>query len=674
MKQSKKTTKKTASPSGGPDTRMRELEKEIRRHQKLYYEENKPVISDRSFDALLKELEDLEKENPSLTSADSPTKSVGSDLDNEFPKFRHTIPVMSLSNTYSNDEAMEWAAKTAPDEKTRFDVQWKVDGATLVLYYEKGTLIRAVTRGSGQVGDEVTANAMTIRSVPKTLAEKVDVAVRGEVYMTYEDFQRFNDEVGSIYANPRNLSAGSLKHKKSRETARRPLRWTAFDAFFGANTPETDEKTLRYLAKLGLPVFEENVCVPLKDLAETLADFTGRKDSRNFPVDGLVLKIDDRALRERLGYTSSAPRWAVALKFEPEIAETVVKKIETFVGRTGRVTPRAELEPVKLAGTTVTFATLHNADFISNLDVRIGSRVKVSKRGEIIPAVEEVVDKGPGPAYQFPEKCPECGSGLVREEDAVDWMCPNPFCDEKIISGIIFFCQRQQMDINGMGDKIVRTLYKNKYIKSIEDIYGLARFRADLEKMEGFGEKSVQVILDGIEKSKEKDFRYVLPSLGLKEIGPNVTELLLSEGYDSIEKIIKLAKSKNAQEILSGIKGIGPNTAKAVIAQFQEKRTLEMISALKKAGLKFKAMKADTSGVEQVFAGQTWCVTGSFEKFKPRELAMEEVKKRGGKVVTSVSAKTSHLLAGEGGGSKLENAEKYGTKIVSEAEFLKMIG
>ncbi len=635
----------------GPAARIRELEKELRKHQHLYYVKNQPVISDREFDRLFTELQKLEEEHPELASDDSPTKVVGSDLDNTFSKVEHTIPVLSLANTYSTEEALEWAEKATGGKKTmKIIVQWKVDGASLVVYYEKGRLARAVTRGTGSVGDDITSNARTIRNIPQVLSKPLDLAVRGEVYMTFSDFEKFNEREGSIYANPRNTASGSLKHKQSKEVAGRPLRLVAFEGHFEKSPPPTDAKAMKQLDDLGFPLLEDQIIVPLSKLEATIAKFEKVKDKMPMPVDGLVLKLDDHKERNKLGFTAHSPRWAVALKFEPELGETVVEEIEVFTGRTGRVTPRARLQPVQLAGTTVTYATLHNPDFIKSLGVRVGSRVKVSKRGEIIPAVEEVVDPGPGKPYRFPTKCPVCSTKLVQEEGAVDRVCPNPRCDEKLINGLIFFCQRKQMDIVGMGEKIVRTLYEKKFIADIPDIYGLEKHREELEGMEGFGKKSVQVLLGGIEKSKTRAFRFVLPALGLRELGHSVTDLLIKHDYDDIDKITALASGADAEERLNEIDGIGPRTTEFIVGHFKDKNVKKLIKDLRGAGLQFaaKKVKADPD-MPQNMTDQTWVVTGSFENFKPRELAADEIRKRGGKISAGVSSKTTHLLAGKSG-------------------------
>ncbi len=659
-------------PAFDPEKRIEELVQQIEYHRKLYYIEKQPSITDREYDRLEAELRNLEQQHPLFARPDSPTENVGSDLEAGFTKFQHTIPVLSLSNTYSTQEAMEWAAKTLREENALVHVQWKVDGATLVLYYEKGRLVRAVTRGSGQTGDIVTANALTIKDIPHVLKEKRDLVVRGEVYMTFEDFQAFNETSGSIYANPRNLTAGSMKQKNPEDVAGRPLRFVAFEGHFADYQFSREQEIFHKLRELGLPVFQDAACVTLQSLETTISEFGEKREFVGFPVDGLVLKIDSLAMREELGFTAHSPRWATALKFEPEYAETIVKKIEVFVGRTGRVTPRATLEPVKLAGTTVTYATLHNADFIASMDVREGSRVKISKRGEIIPAVEEVVERGKGNAYSFPTHCPCCNSRLMRDPEAADFLCPNPECDERLINALSFFCHRKQMDIAGLGDKIIRTLFEAKYIHNIEDIYILHTHRQKMLEMEGFGEKRVTQLLESIEKSKEKGFRRLLHSLGLREIGPSVASILVSSGYDSFQKILQLAQSPDAEENLIQINGIGERTARAVIEQFKSPSLQRQIQTLIKYGLPDRE-QTSASDLPSIFAGETWCVTGSFQHFKPRELAMEEVVRRGGRVTGSVSKLTTHLLAGDGAGSKLEKARKLGVKIIEEREFLTLL-
>ena len=628
---------------------------------------------------------------------------MGSDLSNDFKKEKHSITVLSLGNTYSIPELLEWARKAAPKAACRFHVQWKLDGATLVLYYEKGYLKKALTRGTGAIGDDVTANALTIRTIPYKLKSPLNIAVRGEVYMRYPDFEQFNESFGMIYANPRNLAAGSLKHKKSSEVALRPLRWLAFDGELQGPAKQDrkyqkDQEVLKTMQSLGLPLDLERACVSLSALEKPIADFTRRKEGLDFPVDGLVIKLDDLELRKKLGTTANAPRWAIAYKFKPEYAISTVKAIESFVGRTGRITPRATIEPVLLAGTTVRHATLHNADFVKKLDLHLGSKVKISKRGDIIPAIEEVLSKGRAKPYSFPKKCPSCNSELTKAEDMVNWVCPESTCPGKAQSRIIFFCSRKQMDIASLGDKLCRLLFDKGFLDSIPAIYQLHKHRAELEKLEGLGERSVTLLLDGIEASKKQSFQRLLASLGLTEIGPNVSELLIEASYNSYTKIRSLtAKGKAASKIeeiesakmpskkasdlfkkyfpeLSQIHGIGWRTAKAIIEQFNTAEIQKLFAKLKKEGLKLSQgqIKPDPS-LPAVFAGQSWCVTGSFDNFKPRELAIKEIKKRGGKSVSSLSSKTTHLLVGQSPGSKAAKAEKLGLRLISEEEFLELL-
>lgn len=650
---------------------MRLLEEEIRHHQYLYYVKNLPKISDFEFDHRFKRLQALEEKFPDLKDPASPTLSVGSDLDKDFEKFNHKLPVLSLENTYNEEELLDWVQKT--DLNGEYSLEWKIDGASLMLYYENGILVNGVTRGTGGVGDDVTENVRTIRSIPLRLAEPVSVYLRGEVYMTFADFEEFNEAYEGKYANPRNLSAGSLKQKNSLDVAKRPLRIFVYDAFFpNAKTRfKTHAEVMKKAEELKFPLPPDTVLIKGSDVSSAVKGFKKKKEKIGFPTDGLVIKLNDLSRRESLGYTSHSPRWARAFKFDAVMKESKIVGIDYAVGRTGKITPRAQIEPISLAGTTVTFATLHNQDYIDELGVGIGAVVRISKRGEIIPAVEEVVTPGKE-VFKIPLRCPSCKTKTEKKEDSVDYFCPNPECPDRVKNGIIFFCSRKQMDIEGLGEKQVEFLYDKGYIKDLADLYALGKYKEKLMEEEGYGEKSVNIILNGIEKSKQKDFRFLLSSLGLREIGPKVSELLIEHGYDSMAAIIASAKSPTKTEALLEIPGIGPSTVQAIVENFTDKRVLVLIEKLKKAGLKMKAdavQKAD----KQPFAGQTWCVSGSFENFQPREKAIDLVVYYGGKKVGSVSSKTTHLLAGPGAGSKLDKANELGVKVVSEEEFLEIL-
>lgn len=651
--------------------KINQLEEEVRKHQFLYYVKNQPVISDQEFDFMFKELQDLEKKYPEFVSPNSPTMIIGSDLDNRFTKFTHKISVLSLTNTYSINEMIEWVEKTGSDYE--YSVEWKVDGASIVLYYKNGELEHGVTRGTGGVGDDVTENIRTIKNVPLRLAKPATIYLRGEVYMNFSDFEYFNQEAGNIYANPRNLAAGSLKNKYSSETSKRPLKVFTYDAYF----PDENKKEFKShgeiiseLTRLNLPVLPDLAIVKGKDLAAKIREFSKIKETKNFPIDGLVIKLNDISLRNKLGVTTHSPRWARAFKFDAIMKESVIEEIDFAVGRTGKITPRARIKPVTLAGTTVQYATLHNQDYINELGVGIGARVKVAKRGEIIPAVEEVIEEAAA-VFKLPDNCPSCQTKLVKIDESVDYFCPNAKCPDRMVNQIIFFCERKQMDIDGLGESQVKFLFNHKYITTIPDLYQLDKRKNDLAQEQGFGEKSVAIILNGIEKSKEKNLKVILPSLGLNEIGHKVTEILIESGYDSIDKIIDLAASKDARENIMKIHGIGPKTAEAMIANFHNKDILSMISKLKLSGLDFSAKIIRSA--KTPFLNQSWCVTGSFENFQPRDIAMDLVVMHGGRKLSSITSKTTHLLLGEGGGSKIDKAMKLGARVVTEKEFLEIL-
>lgn len=651
--------------------RILELSKLINKHNQNYYIENSPTIPDKEYDELLRELKELENQFPEYISKDSPTQKPGSDLTQQFTKFKHKIPVLSLENTYNETELQEWISKTGESEL--YSVEWKIDGASILLYYENGTLTSCVTRGTGGIGDLVTENVKTIVSIPQTLSEKLNLSVRGEIFMNFEEFESFNEEYGGKFANPRNLAAGSIKHKDPMEVAKRPLRIYVYDAVIsgGRKGIDSHEGILNLLKTQKFPVAPDTIFVKGKDLIGKIESFRKKKESMPFPVDGLVIKLNDLKLRDSLGETSHSPRWARAFKFDALLKETVIEEIDFAIGRTGKITPRAKVTPTLIAGTTVSYATLHNQDYIDQLGAGIGAKVLISKRGEIIPAVEKVTSP-PKTVFKLPNKCPSCESKLQKVDDSVDFFCTNRHCPERKKNTLIFFCSKKQMNIEGLGEKQIELFFEKGWVKDIPDLYQLPRYRDELLEIDGFGEKSVKIIFDGIEKSKEKDFRFVLPSLGLNEVGPKVTEILIENGFDSIEKLIQLCKTKDAESELKNIHGIGPRTAIALIGHLKDKETVSLIQKLQKLGLKFQADEIQKSE-NQPFLGQSWCVSGSFENFQPRDVAMDLVTKHGGKKVSSISSKTTHLLYGPGAGSKLEKATELGVQLVTEEEFLSIL-
>ncbi|GBF51146.1 DNA ligase [Leptospira ryugenii] len=652
--------------------RIKFLVKEIKLHNERYYKDNSPTITDFEYDQLLGELKKLEKEYPQLKLKDSPTDSVGSDLSTQFTKFKHQIPVLSLENTYNTDDLSEWLHKT--DIEAKYSLEWKIDGASMVLYYIDGRLETCVTRGTGGIGDVVTENVKTIKSIPLTLKKPLNLAVRGEIYMNFSDFEEFNEEYGGKFANPRNLSAGSIKHKDPEEVAKRPLRIFVYDAFLtkGRQGFNTHEDILELLKSNSFPLAPDTMIVKGKDLISSVETFRKKKDKMPFPIDGLVIKLNDLSKRESLGETSHSPRWARAFKFEALMKESTIEDIDFAIGRTGKITPRAKISPIQLAGTTVTYATLHNQDYIDTLGAGIGAKVLVSKRGEIIPAVEKVISEPKAGIFKLPKQCPACKTKLVKVDESVDYFCTNRHCPEREKNTLVFFCSKKQMNIEGLGEKQLVLFYEKSWVRSIADLYSLKERRQDMVQLDGFGEKSTEIILSGIERSKEKDFRFTLPSLGLNEIGHKVTEILIENGYDSWEKLVKLSKKENAEEELKEVHGIGPRTIQALLFHTKDKETNQLIQQLIKFGLKFTADVQEKSEI-QSFAGQSWCVTGSFENFQPRDKAMDLIVKHGGKKVSSISSKTTHLLYGPGAGSKLDKAKELSVTLVNEEEFLRIL-
>ena len=682
----------------GYTERAQELHRLLEEYQKAYYVTGRPLVSDLEYDRLFDELVLLEKEHPELKTPDSPTQRVGSDLSSDFPEVAHTIPVLSLDKAYSDAEILSWITKTMKNtgENLSFVLEEKLDGFSIVLYYEKGLLVRAVTRGNGFVGNDVTANVRTIHSVPLRLSEPVDIAVRGEVFLKKAEFERINSTLIEPYANPRNLAAGTIRRNRSSETAQVPLSVYVYEGFWSSAVPYTDHlQILSRLRTLGFPVdphlsffarTREEASMRLQeaglegfagsfdDIPSVIVKNTEGRSALPYEIDGLVVKVNELSVREDLGYTGHHPRWAIAYKFEAPQAQTQVLDIDVQVGRTGRITPMARVKETRLSGSTIRNITLHNQDYVDELELAIGDTVSISKRGDVIPAVENVIEKNEkgNTTWKMPDVCPECGSALVRR--GAHSFCPNRDCPAQVKGRIAFFCAKDQMDLEGLGPKTVEILYDNGFVRSVEELYEFDFSR--LRGIDGFGGtegRKIDAMKMAVEKSRTAPFRNVLVALGIPEFGKKAVDLLCDAGYDSMDKLLKVA-SDNDVESLSSIKGIGNVTAQLIIDGLNSDDTRNLIDELRKAGLQMEDAKEDNSGYEQIFAGQSWCVTGTFENFNPRSLAMEEIKKRGGTEVSSVSGKTSCLLAGAGAGSKLAKARELGVRVVTEQEFLQMIG
>ena len=673
--------------------RMEELSRRLLEHQELYYVKNRPVVSDAEYDRMFDDLLQLEKKFPRFASPHSPTRRIGSDLDNSFPEKEHRVPVLSLDKEYTPEGIEKWVKKTLANSRPNlgFVVEEKIDGASIVLYYRGGLLEAALTRGNGIVGNDVTENVKTVRSVPLRVEEKADLAVRGEIYLNRADFDRFNAGLENRFSNPRNLAAGSLRNVKSSLAARVPLKLFVYEGFFSRPPANSHMAVLFRLRELGFPVnphtgffsddperrkmwregFPGIVVGDLAEISSYIRDKAGERSKSGYEADGLVVKVDEIDLREELGYTSHHPRWAIAFKFDAPLAKTRLREIVIQVGRNGRVTPVAVLEPVELSGSVVSRATLHNQDYIEMLELGIGDEVSISKRGDIIPAVEEVLEKSElhPSVYRLPEKCPFCSSVLVKV--GAHHFCRNEECPERCRRTLAYFCGKDQMDIDTLGWKTLSLLFDKGWVRTIPDIYTFDYNR--LEGVEGFKEKKIANIQAGVRRSLEQPFERVLAALGFDGIATAVVAELVAHGYDTVDKIVAVARADD-WEAFAAIEGFGEVTARLLVQHFRDPKNLELIARLKKIGLRFAAENKGAGKIDDSMDGQVWVITGTFVRFNPRSRAADEIKSRGGRVADSVTARTTHLLVGGNPGSKLEKAKKLELQILTEHDFLKLVG
>jgi DNA ligase (NAD+) len=577
--------------------RVEELRRQIREHDYRYYVLAEPIISDFEYDMLMRELIELERQYPELVTPDSPTQRVGGAPTKEFPTVTHPVPMLSLNNAFTIEEIRDFDRRVAElleGEKYRYVAELKFDGVAVRLKYENGILVLGATRGDGVQGDDITNNIKTIRSIPLRLInpdEKfLNIEVRGEVYMNKVDFEKLNEErerLGEkIFANPRNATAGTLKLQDPKLVAQRPLRFFAYYLMAEGIELESHYENLQILKRLGFPVCEHvKLCESIDEVIEFWRYWEERRDELPYEIDGIVVKVDSIRQQEILGAIAKSPRWAIAFKFTPRQAQTKLLGITLQVGRVGTITPVAELQPVPLGGVIITRATLHNEDYIKEKDIRVGDTVIVERSGEVIPKIVGVVlEKRPPDAvpFVFPKNCPVCGGPIERPAGEANYYCENPECPAQVRARIEHFASRGAMDIEGLGEAIVDKLVTLGFLKNYADIYDLHKHKAKLVRIEGFGEKSVQNLLNSIENSKKQPFHRVLYALGIRYVGSE-TAKLLADAFGSIDKLMNASV-----EQISSVYGIGPRIAESVYKFFHDERNLELIKRLKEAGLNFE--------------------------------------------------------------------------------------
>ena len=650
---------------------MKQLRETLNANGYLYYVLDAPTMSDYEYDHLLRRLEDLEKEHPEEITPDSPTQRVGGKLLSQFEEVRHAVPLESLQDVFDGGEVREFLEKIAEDlPDAAYSVEPKVDGLSVALEYRDGVFVRGATRGDGRVGEDVTENLRTIRSIPMTLPEKLPhLIVRGEVYMARSVFEEINArreiEGKPLMANPRNAAAGSLRQLDPKIAAQRRLDIAVFNLQLAeGRTFATHTETIDYLASQHFKVIpHKRLSKPADILAEIAALGDGREQFP-FDIDGAVVKLDDLRQRQEIGSTAKFPKWAIAYKYPPEVKPSVVKNIIIQVGRTGVLTPKAELEPVRLAGTTVTFATLHNQDFITQKDIRIGDTVLVRKAGEIIPEVLEVVmDKRPAGTqpYLLPETCPVCGAPVVRDEDGAALRCTGAECPAQLLRNLTHFASRGAMDIDGLGPAVMQQLIDSGLVRTAADLYGLTP--EQLEPLERMGKKSARNAVEAIARSRDNDLWRLINALGIRQVGEKAAKTL-AQRFGTMD-----ALAAATEEELTAVDDVGPITARYLCQWMESPQSRDLLARLKAAGVN---MSCKEEAHDSRFAGMTFVLTGALEKFT-RDEAGEMIEKRGGKASGSVSKKTTYVVAGENAGSKLQKAQELGLPVLTEDEFLELL-
>ncbi len=658
-------------------TRIEELRKQVEYHAKKYYDDDKPEISDFEYDMLMVELRNLEKKFPQYQSENSMTHKVGGHVKEGFQKVTHEVPLQSLQDVFSIEEVKEYIEKIEQKAKENniqevtYVVETKIDGLSAALEYKSGKFVRGATRGNGAVGEDVTENLKTVKTIPIKLKDNINIIVRGEVFIAKEDFEKMNQEreknEEELFANARNAAAGSLRQLDSTITEKRPLDMYIFNVQkIEGKEFNSHYEELEYLNKQGFHVNPVRIyCETMQEIEAAIQKIGEEREKLSFGIDGAVVKVDNLKFREILGTTDKTPRWAIAYKYPPEKKETKLKEIVCQVGRTGVITPMAILEPVKVAGSTISKTTLHNEDFIKEKELKIGDTVIIQKAGDVIPeivAVKKEKRTGQEIAFKMPKTCPVCGAPVVREEGEVANRCTGIECPAKLFRNLVHFVSREAMNIDGLGENIIGQLLDNGLIKNIADIYTLQL--EDIASLKKNGTKFAQNLVEAIQKSKENDLYRLITALGICHVGTKASKLLARK-YKNIDNL-----SRAKTEDLSMINDIGPIVAKSIQEFFCQEQTKDLIEKLKEAGVNTKAKEEEK--IDNRFEGKTFVLTGSLEQYTRGEVS-NLIERFGGKTSVAVSKKTDYVLAGQEAGSKLTKAQGLGITILSEDEFKKMI-
>lgn len=656
--------------------RVKELRETIEYHNKKYYDDDEPEISDFEYDMLSNELKNLEKQYPELITKDSNTQKVGGHVKKGFKEVEHEVPLQSLQDIFDFDELIEFDNRIKKQSEelnkpTKYVVETKIDGLSAALKYENGILVEGATRGNGLIGEDVTENIKTIKTIPHKLKEPINITVRGEVFISKKDFEKMNEErvlnEQPLFANARNAAAGSLRQLDSNITASRPLDIYIFNVQkIEGKEFNSHYEELLYLEELGFNVNPVKIpCDTLEEAINAINKIGEDREDLTFGIDGAVVKVDNLSLREDLGTTAKTPRWAIAYKYPPERKETILKDIVCQVGRTGAITPMAILEPISVAGSTISKTTLHNEDFIKEKDLRIGDTVVIQKAGDVIPEIVEVKKEkrtGSEKAFNMPTTCPVCGAMAVREEGESAIRCTGIECPAKLVRNIIHFVSKEGMDIDGLGENLVEQFIDKGLIENIADIYTLTF--EDIASLKKNGTKFAENLINAIQDSKNRPFYKLITALGIRHIGTKSAKTI-AKHFKTIENLM------NAEiEEIAELDDIGQIMAQSIYQFFKQDQTIDLINKLRDAGVNMREEQNETGDTR--FEGLTFVLTGSLENYT-REQAGEIIEKFGGKVSSSVSKKTNYVLAGEEAGSKLTKAQSLGVNIITEAQFEEMI-